>query len=125
MKIRKITMNRIFLLMMIMLISSSLLTGCGSGEAKTGLVGKWEAVDHEGEVLNFNNDGTYMYTTTNGNNASGSYKVSDNEIQMTSDASGLGADLNKVSGLHEFTLEGNELSFSELGFASTEYSKVK
>lgn len=107
------------------ILCCGLLSACGSKKGENALVGKWEAVDHEGEVLNFNDDGTYMYTTPNGNNASGSYKVSDSEIQMTSDASGLGADLNKVSGLHEFTLDGNKLSFSKLGFASTEYMKVK
>lgn len=120
MKVKKI------LSMVIMLVlCCSLFTACGSKKEKDAIVGKWEAIDHEGEILNFNSDGTYMYTTPNGNNASGSYKVSDNEIQMTSDASGLGADLNKVSGLHEFTLEGSALSFSDLGFASTEYTKAK
>lgn len=84
-------------------------------------MGKWEAVKNEGEILNFNADGTYMYTAPNGNDSSGSYLVTDNEIQMTSNASGLGADLNKVSGLHEFTLNGKTLSFSRLGFASREY----
>lgn len=102
-----------------------MLSACGNRKSGDKLVGKWEAVDHAGEILNFNDDGTYMYTTVNGNNASGSYKISDNEIQMTSDASGLGADLNKVSGLHEYTFDGDTLIFSELGFAATEYSKVK
>lgn len=110
--------------MMFLLICCSLFTACGS-KGKDALVGKWEAVEHEGTVLIFNDDGTYMYTTTNGNNASGSYKVINDEIQMTSDASGLGADLDKVSGLHKFVLEGNTLSFDELGLTYTEYIKSK
>lgn len=116
---------KIVFMVSVLMLCLGLLTACAGKKGESALVGKWEAVDHEGEILNFNDDGTYMYTTPNGNNASGSYKVSDNEIQMTSDASGLGADLNKVSGLHEFTLDGNELSFSGLGFASTEYMKAK
>lgn len=116
--------HRTFLSIFI-LVCYCMLTACGSKKGEDALVGKWEAVEHAGTVLIFNEDGTYMYTTTNGNNASGSYKVTDNEIQMTSDASGLGADLDKVSGLHEFTLEGNTLSFSKLGLTYTEYIKVK
>lgn len=116
---------KIILMVSMVMLFCGLFTACGGKKGENALVGKWEAVDHEGEILNFNDDNTYMYTTVNGNNASGSYKVTDNEIQMTSDASGLGADLNKVSGLHEFTLEGNKLSFTKLGFASTEYMKVK
>lgn len=102
-----------------------LLTACGSKKNENALVGKWSAVRNEEEILIFNDDGTYMYDTPNGNNASGSYKVSDNEIQMTSDASGLGADMNHVSGVHEFTLDGESLLFSEFGAAAKEYTKVK
>ena len=117
--------NRLFLTMVMFVLCCVLFTSCGSKKAEDALVGKWEAVDHEGEILYFNDDGTYMYTTVNGNNASGSYKVVDNEIQMSSDASGLGADLNKVSGLHKFTLDENKLLFDELGFASIEYNKIQ
>lgn len=125
MKHLEMKIDKIVLAVSVVILCCGLLTACGSKKGEDVLVGKWEAIDHEGEILNFNDDGTYMYTTVNGNNASGSYKVSENEIQMTSDASGLGADLNKVSGLHDFTLDGSKLCFSELGFASTEYMKVK
>ena len=60
-----------------------------------------------------------------GNDASGTYKVSESEVQLTSGASGLGADLNKVSGLHEFKIDRDILQFDSFGLASTKYKKIK
>ena len=109
----------------LVLLCIGMLSGCGKKKPEDALVGKWESVDRKGESFIFNDDGTYMYTALNGNDATGTYKITDNEMQLTSDASGLGADLNKVSGLHEFTLDGDTLSFPYLGYASIEYTKVK
>lgn len=124
MNVLKTKMKRV-LFVMFMLIACVSFTACGGKKNENALVGKWSAVRNEDEILIYNDDGTYIYDTPNGNNASGSYKVSDNEIQMTSDASGLGADMNHVSGVHEFKLDGESLLFSELGAAAKEYTKVK
>lgn len=47
---------RIFLLIF-MLVCCNLITACSSKKGENALAGKWEAVDHEGGVLNFNDDG--------------------------------------------------------------------
>ena len=109
-------------IMSLMILGCGLLTSCGS---KSVLEGKWEAVDNEGETFVFNSDGTYMYSCPMGNDASGTYKVSESEVQLTSGASGLGADLNKVSGLHEFKIDRDILQFDSFGLASTKYKKIK
>lgn len=89
-------------------------TGCGAKSNKN-LVGRWN--DAEGkEMMVFYKDGTYQFGKGTMGEVTGDYKtVSDNEVELTSNNSGLGNDMWHITGIHEFEIDGEELSIYSMG----------
>lgn len=99
--------------------------GCSSSSStESKLVGTWIYDDNDAVELVFYKDGSYRH----GNSSvqvNGDYKlVSEDEIELTSNESGLGADMWNVAGIHEFSLEEDTLTI-EGGGASGTYHKSK
>lgn len=97
---------------------SFLGTGCGEKSLDKQLVGTWVL---EGETANtsvefvFYEDGSYKRSKTRYGETSlqvsGDYKVvSEEEIELTSDSSGLGSDMGHIAGIHGFELEEDVLT---------------
>lgn len=109
-------MIRIMMVICVILICA----GCGSNSSvEKKLVGTWYYDENDAVELVFYEDGSYRH----GNGAvqvNGDYKlVSENEIELTSNASGLGADSWHVAGIHEFSLDGDVLTIKGGGAAGT------
>lgn len=83
------------------------------------LVGTWIYEDNDKVELVFYKDGTYRH----GNDAvqvNGDYKVlSDTEIELTSNQSGLGQDMWHVAGVRKFDLDGDTLILDGGGATGT------
>ncbi|MDC7289644.1 hypothetical protein NXH76_17725 [Blautia schinkii] len=110
---------------MIMVCVLTMCVGCSFGSStEKKLVGTWYDDENDAIELVFYEDGSYRH----GNSAvqvNGDYKlVSENEIELTSNASGLGADMWHVAGIHEFSLDGDTLTIKSGGGAGT-YHKGK
>lgn len=102
-----------------------LLAGCGSGSStEKQLVGTWYDDENDAIELVFYKDGSYRHGNANVQ-VNGDYKlVSEDEIELTSNASGLGADMWHVAGIHGFSLDGDTLTIKSGGGAGS-YHKGK
>ena len=110
---------------MIILVGILLMcVGCGAGSSpEKELVGTWEG-EQSGEKLVFYEDGSYK-AEIGAFQTSGDYKlVSEDEIELTSNAYGLGADMEHVAGIHGFSLEEDKLTIKG-GGADGIYHKIK
>lgn len=116
-------MKKIFIIMMVTAIML-VCAGCGMNKTpESKLIGTWIG-EGTSEELVFYKDGSYK-SQMGAFQVSGDYKlVSDEEIELTSNAQGLGADMEHVAGIHGFSLEGDTLIIKGGGAAGT-YHKSK
>lgn len=124
MKHLEMKIDKIVLVISVAILCCGLFTACGSKKGEDALVGTWYYDENDAVELVFYKDGSYRH----GNKSvqvAGDYKlVSENEIELTSNESGLGADMWHVAGIHKFSLEDGTLII-ESGGAAGEYHKSK
>jgi len=108
------------IIFMVSIVFLILCIGCGSesnsDSLEKKLVGSWN--DEDGtEMMVFYKDGAYRHGRVTGANVvNGDYKVlSENELELTTNQSGLGQDMLHIAGIHKFELDGDELHFSSRG----------
>lgn len=108
-----------------------LCIGCGKKSVDKQLVGKWQLEGGDDTVyveFVFYEDGSYKRAKIHYGDedvqVSGDYKVvSDEDIELTSTATGLGQDDFHIAGIHKFTLDGDTFTLQGGGGAGTYYRK--
>ena len=101
------TIQKILSVFLILAMMTALLASCGGDDAKA-IVGKWEG---NGQVYEFKEDGTYVLTVLD-KDTTGTYEIKDEKLI-----------LNGVSQM-DYTLEGDTLTISLMGYAAMEYQRV-